>query len=68
MLREKTIECEKENFAAVSDLELAGPISEKLYRYLDMTRLCHSGGMLWSALSDHYNQTDPSQTIGKKTE
>ncbi len=67
-LREKTMECEKEHFAAVSDLERAGPVSENLYRYLDMTRLCHSGIMLWSAFTDRYNQTGPSQTIGKATE
>ena len=62
MLREKTIECEKEHFAAVSELELAGPVSENLSRYLDMTRLCHSGGMLWSAFTDRYNRTSPAQT------
>ena len=62
MLREKTIECEKEHFAAVSDLELAGPVSENLSRYLDMTRLCHSGGMLWSALTDRYNRTSAAKT------
>ena len=67
-LREKTIECEKEHFAAVSDLELAGPVSENLSRYLDMTRLCHSGGMLWSALTERYNQTSPLQTNGTVTE
>ena len=56
LLRVKTIECEKEHWAAVADLEKSGPISENLYRYLDMTRLCHSGGMLWSALTDRYNR------------
>ena len=62
LLREKTIECERDHFAAVSDLERAGPISENLYRYLDMTRLCHSGGMLWSALTDRYNRAGVGQT------
>ena len=65
ILREKTIECEKEHFAAVSELELAGPVSENLSRYLDMTRLCHSGGMLWSALTDRYNRPSPAQTNGE---
>ena len=67
MLREKTIECEKEHFAAVSELELAGPVSENLSRYLDMTRLCHSGGMLWSALTDRYNRISPAQTNDEVT-
>lgn len=65
MVREKTIECEKEHFAAVSNLELAGPISENLSRYLDMTRLCHSGIMLWSALTDRYNKFSPAQMNGE---
>ncbi|KAI4092168.1 MAG: hypothetical protein LQ344_003651 [Seirophora lacunosa] len=55
MVREKILECEKEHWAAVADLEATGPISENLYRYLDMTRLCHSGSMLWGAFSDRYN-------------
>ncbi len=67
-LREKTMECEREHFAAVSDLERAGPVSENLYRYLEMTRLCHSGGMLWSALTDRYNQAGSSQTVREITE
>ena len=67
LLREKTLECERDHFAAVTDLELAGPISENLYRYLDMTRLCHSGGMLWSALTDRYNRTGLTQTNGDVT-
>ncbi|KAL9011893.1 MAG: hypothetical protein Q9173_003313 [Seirophora scorigena] len=58
MVREKILECEKEHWAAVADLEAAGPIPENLYRYLDMTRLCHSGVMLWSALSDRYSKLD----------
>ena len=61
MVREKTIECEKEHVAAVSELELAGPVSENLSRYLDMTRFCYSGGMLWSALTDRYNKIGPAQ-------
>lgn len=65
MVREKTIECEKEHFAAVSDLELAGPVSENLSRYLDMTRLCHSGAMLWNALTDRYNTISCTQTNGE---
>lgn len=65
MVREKTIECEKEHFAAVSDLELAGPVSENLYRYLDMIRLCHSGAMLWNALTDRYNTISCAQTNGE---
>ncbi len=67
LLREKTIECEKDHFAAVADLEFAGQISDNLYRYLDMTRLCHSGGMLWSALTDRYNKSGPAQINGEAT-
>ncbi|KAI4115644.1 MAG: hypothetical protein LQ345_003801 [Seirophora villosa] len=61
MVREKILECEKEHWTAVADLEAAGPISENLYRYLDMTRLCHSGTMLWSAFSDRYNKPGQKQ-------
>ncbi|KAL8696533.1 MAG: hypothetical protein Q9201_007612 [Fulgogasparrea decipioides] len=64
VLREKTLECEKEHWAAVADLEAAGPVSADLYRYLDMTRLCHSGGMLWSALTDRYNLVGQTQVNG----
>ena len=66
-LREKTLECEKDHFAAVSDLELAGPVSDNLYRYLNMTRLCHSGAMFWSAFTDRYNSNGPAQTKGDVT-
>lgn len=65
LLREKTIKCEMDHFAAVSDLECAGPISENLYRYLDMTRFCHSGIMFWSAMSDRYNRTGVAQAKGE---
>ncbi|KAL8931152.1 MAG: hypothetical protein Q9208_000256 [Pyrenodesmia sp. 3 TL-2023] len=61
MVREKTLECEKEHWAAVADLEAAGPLSPNLIRYLDMTRLCHSGGMLWSAFTDRYNKVGQPQ-------
>ena len=61
VLREKTLEAEKEHFAAVADLEAAGPLSDTFYRYLDMTRLCHSGGMLWSAVTDRYNKVGDTQ-------
>ena len=61
VLREKTVESEKEHFAAVADLEAAGPLSDTFYRYLDMTRLCHSGGMLWSAVTDRYNKVGDTQ-------
>lgn len=59
MVREKTLECEKEHWAAVADLEAASPTSANLHRYLDMTRLCHSGGMLWSAFTDRYKVRQP---------
>lgn len=62
MVRQKTLECEKEHWAAVADLEAAGPLSPNLYRYLDMTRFCHAGGMLWSALTDRYNNSKVGQT------
>lgn len=62
MIRQKTLECEKEHWAAVADLEAAGPLSANLYRYLDMTRFCHAGGMLWSALTDRYNNSKVGQT------
>ncbi|KAI4212393.1 MAG: hypothetical protein LQ349_009355 [Xanthoria aureola] len=55
MVRQKSLECEKEHWAAVAELEAAGPLSANLYRYLDMTRSCHAGTMLWSALADRYN-------------
>lgn len=61
MVREKTLECEKEHWAAVADLEAAGPISSNLYRYLDMTRFGHTGGMFWSAFTDRYNKVDRTQ-------
>lgn len=54
MVRQKSLECEKEHWAAVAELEAAGPLSANLYRYLDMTRSCHAGTMLWSALADRY--------------
>ncbi|KAL8857505.1 MAG: hypothetical protein Q9178_006000 [Gyalolechia marmorata] len=57
MVRQKTLECEKEHRAAVADLEAAGPLSANLHRYLDMTRFCHAGGMLWSAFTDRYNNS-----------
>ena len=65
LLREKTIECERDHFAAVSNLKLAGPLSENLDRYFDMIRLCHSGGMLWSALTERYNRTSLAHTNGE---
>ena len=46
MVRQKVLECEKEHWAAVADLEAAGPLWANLYRYLDMTRSCHAGAML----------------------
>ncbi|KAI4217856.1 MAG: hypothetical protein L6R36_009242, partial [Xanthoria steineri] len=55
MVRQKSLECEKEHLAAVAELEAARPLSANLYRYLDMTRSCHAGTMLWSALADRYN-------------
>ena len=64
-LREKTIRCEKDHFAAVADLERAESISENLYRYLEMTRLCHSGAMFWSAFTDRYNRTGVAQANGE---
>lgn len=67
MAREKTLECEKEHWAAVADLEAAGPISANLHRYLDMTRLCHSGGMLWSAFTDRYKVAQPQDDNDSKT-
>lgn len=65
MVREKIIKYKKDYFTAVSDLEHAGPISENLYRYLDITRLYHSGAMLWSAFCDRYNGTDFAQAKGE---
>ncbi|KAL8684005.1 MAG: hypothetical protein Q9186_000035 [Xanthomendoza sp. 1 TL-2023] len=64
LLREKTLECEKEHWAAVAGLEATGPVSSNLYRYLEMTRLCHAGGMLWSALTDRYNLVGQTQVNG----
>ena len=65
MLREMTIECEKEHLAEVSKLEQTGPISENLSRWLDMTRLCHSGIMFWSAITDRYNRPAFAQSNGE---
>ena len=64
-VRMKTTECEKDHFAAISDLEAAGTISENLYRYFDMTRLCHSGLMLWSAFTDRYSTRGSAQMNGE---
>ena len=67
LLRERTVECEKDHFAAVANLERVGPISENLYRYLDMTRLCHAGAMFWSAVTDRYKTTGHAQTDDEVT-
>ncbi|KAL8820912.1 MAG: hypothetical protein Q9223_000962 [Gallowayella weberi] len=64
MVRAKALEWEKEHWAAVADLEAAGPISANLYRYLEMTRFCHTGGMLWSAFTDRYSNMGQTQVGG----
>ncbi len=66
-VRMKNTECEKEHFEAISKLEAAGPISQNLYRYFDMTRLCHSGLMFWSAFTDRYSTRGSAQTDGEVT-
>ncbi|KAL8804024.1 MAG: hypothetical protein Q9182_002815 [Xanthomendoza sp. 2 TL-2023] len=63
MVRDKALDCEKEHWAAVADLEAAGPISANLYRYLDMTRFCQTGGMLWSAFADRYDNIGQTQDL-----
>ncbi|KAL8695799.1 MAG: hypothetical protein Q9224_003152, partial [Gallowayella concinna] len=64
LLRKKTVECEKQHWAAVAELEATGSVSSDLYRYLEMTRLSHAGGMLWSAFTDRYNVVGQAQVNG----